>query len=394
MKPNLTVDRAALVAFVFAVVAIGTVSVVSVIALENLIGTSARALGMQRIISSLEAIRFHALAIDNAEGNYVITGALRDKNRYREAEVEMRAEMEYLRGKRAELPNFDARYALLRQNVEELIEAEKKIVDARAANGFDAAKKLILEGRGVVIQQDVIMLTRGMLLDAKNVLGELERQQVALAERTQQWIVALISSSALVLVFFHGIVRRLSNDQIAAREKIAYYAMHDSLTRLPNRPAAIEHLDAKFADAATERALGGFTVMLLDLDGFKAVNDAMGHDAGDELLTMVAQRAINVLRDSDFFARLGGDEFLVVLPQISEHETAGLVANKLIESIAKPYALKGGEARVTVSIGVSSFPEHGDDREVLMKCADIAMYAAKRAGRNRACFFEKGLRAR
>ncbi len=220
----------------------------------------------------------------------------------------------------------------------------------------------------------------------------IERQQVALAECTQQWIVALISSSALVLVFFHGVVRRLSNDQIAAREKIAYYAMHDSLTRLPNRPAAIEHLDARLADAATQRALGGFTIMLLDLDGFKAVNDGMGHDAGDELLKIVAQRAIAVLRDSDFIARLGGDEFLVVVPQLSDQETAGLVANKLVESIAKPFSIRGGEAQVTVSIGVSFFPAHGDDREVLMKCADIAMYAAKRAGRNRVCVFEKAMR--
>ena len=85
--------------------------------------------------------------------------------------------------------------------------------------------------------------------------------------------------------------------------------MHDSLTGLANRPAVIEHLDTRLADAETERALGGFALMLLDLDGFKAVNDQMGHDAGDALLKIVADRLVATLRDSDFIARLGGDEF-------------------------------------------------------------------------------------
>ncbi len=152
MTPTLTVDRAALIAFVFAVVAIITVSTVSVRALENLIAASARVPGMQRIISSLEAVRFHAPAIDNAERNDVLTGENRDRGRYRQGEVEMLAEMSYLANKRAELPILDAQYDLLRRHVDGIVEAQKNIVNARTASGFEAAKKLIRERAGLTLR--------------------------------------------------------------------------------------------------------------------------------------------------------------------------------------------------------------------------------------------------
>ena len=166
--------------------------------------------------------------------------------------------------------------------------------------------------------------------------------------------------------------------------------MHDSLTNLANRLAVIEHLDTRLnqANAETERALGGFAVMLIDLDGFKKVNDAIGHDAGDELLTIVASRVTATMRDSDFIARLDGNKFLIVLPQISNRETASIVADKLVNRLAEVYAIKGGTAILMASIGVSLFPRDGITRETLMKCADIAMYEAKAAGCNQVKFFE------
>jgi diguanylate cyclase (GGDEF)-like protein len=106
----------------------------------------------------------------------------------------------------------------------------------------------------------------------------------------------------------------------------------------------------------------------------------------------VASRLVHALRDSDYIARLGGDEFLVVIPQVSDRETAARVAEKLIAAIARPYSLGEQGASITTSIGISLFPEDGRDREVLMKGADLALYQAKDEGRNTARFFEPGMR--
>jgi len=141
-------------------------------------------------------------------------------------------------------------------------------------------------------------------------------------------------------------------------------------------------------------AFGGFSVLLLDLDGFKDVNDSFGHDAGDELLKLVAARASAALRAADYLARLGGDEFLVVIPQVSDSNSVQRVADKLINALRQPYALRSHGATVTVSIGISRFPQDARDRETLMKCADLALYSAKRKGRNRAEFFTPELRLR
>ena len=152
------------------------------------------------------------------------------------------------------------------------------------------------------------------------------------------------------------------------------------------------HIDSKLADHEQEASLGGFGLLLLDLDGFKAINDNLGHDAGDALLKTVASRIEAALRDSDYAARLGGDEFLIVIPQVSDRETAERIGNKLIEMIRTPYLLTGQQTMVTVSIGISMFPGDGSDRETLMKCADVALYEAKRAGRDQLCFYVKGMK--
>jgi diguanylate cyclase (GGDEF)-like protein len=154
----------------------------------------------------------------------------------------------------------------------------------------------------------------------------------------------------------------------------------------------MEHISARLRDADAEAAFGGFALLLVDLDGFKAVNDSLGHDAGDELLKEVALRARLALRDTDYIARLGGDEFLIVIPQVSDQETAARVAQKLIGVIGEYYLLGANRAQVTASVGISIFPRDARDREALMKCADLALYQAKHVGRNCAQFFEPGLR--
>jgi len=391
MKTAVTINQAALAALVVSVISIASVSAISVVALHNLLDANARVMRLQRIISSLESIRFQALAVDNSEQTYVITGDQSGLSNLLVGGIEMRGEADYLVGQRLEFPKLNALAGTLQTAINELIIAEKKTVDTRRQAGFASAQTIIRSNNDDAAPRLVIATTYQILVDARRLLGEFEVSQVIFADRVERWIIALISSAALMLIFFHGVVRKLSLEQLAARDKIAYQAMHDSLTGLANRLAVIEHLDNRLTDVETERALGGFALMLLDLDGFKAINDDMGHDAGDAVLVIVAERLNTTLRDSDFIARLGGDEFLIVLPQISDRQTATLVANKIVNAIGKPYPINANTANVTASIGVSIFPQDGIERETLMKCADIAMYDAKRAGRNQARFFEAGV---
>jgi len=158
-------------------------------------------------------------------------------------------------------------------------------------------------------------------------------------------------------------------------EALRYRALHDPLTNLPNRALLLDRLEQTIRFA--ERARSTAAVLLLDLDGFKAVNDSFGHSAGDTILSEVGPRLRRVLRESDTLARLGGDEFVVVLPD-ADARTAALVARKMLRALNRPFTIEGGDVRIWGSIGISVYPRHGTEPSALMGRADVAMYAAKR----------------
>ena len=170
-------------------------------------------------------------------------------------------------------------------------------------------------------------------------------------------------------------------ERAQSERRIAYMAQHDMLTDLANRALFAEKLEE--ARKRHKRHGSGFTVLMLDLDRFKAVNDTLGHAAGDQLLKDVAARLKGSLRETDVLARLGGDEFAIIQEGEVEQRTAAVnAARRIIEMIAKPFDLDGKVASIGTSVGIAFAPEHGDDPEELMKCADKALYAAKGAGRN------------
>ncbi|MCX7073137.1 MAG: diguanylate cyclase [Gammaproteobacteria bacterium] len=170
-------------------------------------------------------------------------------------------------------------------------------------------------------------------------------------------------------------------------EKLAWHrASHDVLTDLPNRMLFMDRLDS--AIERSRRHQRKFGLAYIDIDGFKPVNDTHGHPVGDELLKAIADRLRGLLRTEDTVARLGGDEFAVILESLDEGEAAGLrVCEVIVHDLRRPYLLDSALGPVTVTIGASvglaMFPPHGDNREQLIRAADEAMYAAKRAGRNR-----------
>lgn len=183
--------------------------------------------------------------------------------------------------------------------------------------------------------------------------------------------------------------RREREYRAAYAQQVEHLAYHDALTGLPNRSFLGKLLGDRIRQAS--RYNRKFAVLCLDLDGFKQINDTLGHDAGDDLLREVAARLEGALRKSDTVARMGGDEFTVLIPEIEAEEQAGTVANNIVSILAEPFVLLGEKFRVTASVGVSIFPDDGDDEQTLMKNADIAMYAAKDAGRNAFRFFSAAM---
>ena len=392
MKLRATIDGVALAALVFAVVAISAVSAVAIISAESLIATNEKALRMQRTVSSLEAIRFHSTALESSEQSYVITGRESDLTPYRAGTVEIEAEVAYLAGRRAEHPDLDRRFIELKELARKYVAEERKIVEVRRTKGEPTAREMVRKHASDASHGQLLQITYQLLVGARKQMDALEAEQVAYGDKVRRLILALISSAAFVLVFLYGSLHKLSIEQRIAQARFAHQATHDSLTGLHNRSAVMDLIARKLEDGEREASLGGFALLLLDLDGFKAVNDNFGHDAGDELLGQVSSRIEAALRDTDFVARLGGDEFLIVVPQVSDRETAHRVGKKIIAAVAKPYLMTSSKLKMTASIGISMFPENARDREGLMKCADLAMYEAKHAGRDQICFYSTGLR--
>ncbi len=163
-----------------------------------------------------------------------------------------------------------------------------------------------------------------------------------------------------------------------AQRSLAHRAAHDDLTGLPNRAAFHECLSEASEHLTRHRQM--YAVLALDLDGFKDVNDAYGHAAGDELLRQIAQRMRHSLREGDVVARLGGDEFAVLQLSVSEREAAVRLAERLIAEVNMPYCIEGRSIGINVSVGIALAPECGDG-EALLRAADEASYEAKRAGK-------------
>lgn len=163
-------------------------------------------------------------------------------------------------------------------------------------------------------------------------------------------------------------------------ERLHYLAYYDGLTGLPNRRLFLDRLNMSLSHARRDKHL--LAVMFVDLDHFKHINDSLGHKVGDGLLKAVAERLKACLRDGDTLARLGGDEFTVVLPALNHAEAACHVARKFLESCAQPLSIEGQALHISTSIGISIYPDDGEDADDLLHQADMAMYRIKEAGRN------------
>lgn len=220
-------------------------------------------------------------------------------------------------------------------------------------------------------------------------LSGMRRREMTAVRKNGQQFPMEVSLSEMRLGgsrYFVGIVRDITERKLA-EQKISHLAHYDYLTDLPNRALFMYSL-GKLVPLA-KRSNGKLAVLFLDLDGFKQVNDRLGHEAGDLLLQQVSGRLRDKIRASDMLARLGGDEFTLVLNDIGSNDNALLVADKIIAELSAPFDLNGQRCHVGGSIGISIFPDDAEQAEILIKQADEAMYLAKRSGRNTCKFFRE-----
>jgi diguanylate cyclase (GGDEF)-like protein len=269
----------------------------------------------------------------------------------------------------------------------------QSLIAARAAQ-FEGALEHLKNGKkAAALQAMTSTQGRQILEGADEVFAQFSESQGALFERR---IGELQQSTSFALVTFNvatfcglfllGLLYYLVYRDIAERrraeEKLRVVSTHDSLTALPNRTLLHERLSHALAKA--QRHGRQLAVLFIDLDRFKNVNDTLGHDAGDRLLQVTAQRLYDCLRETDTMARQGGDEFVVLMDELTDHEPITRVSQRILDAVAQPLVIDGQELHITASIGISVYPEDG---RTLLRNADIAMYRAKEKGRNNFQFY-------
>ena len=205
-----------------------------------------------------------------------------------------------------------------------------------------------------------------------------------------QWLnISRVTDDHGKVINYVGVFSDIS-ERKSAEERILHQVYYDQLTDLPNRVLFTDRLN-QVMGLAKRHENHHFAVMFLDLDRFKLINDSMGHDAGDQLLQQTALRLRGSMRESDTVARMGGDEFTIVLTEIRTSKDAAAVAQKILDAFHPPFYLNGEEVFVSISIGISVYPEDGSNVEILLKNADMAMYRAKGAGGSWFELYDEGL---
>jgi diguanylate cyclase (GGDEF)-like protein/PAS domain S-box-containing protein len=239
-------------------------------------------------------------------------------------------------------------------------------------------------------EQEGVALIRQALAANREVSAVVRNYRKDGALFWNQLFIAPVPNTEGVITHHIGVINDVT-DLMRYQEQLEYQANYDSLTRLPNRNLLRDRLE--HALVVAQRHHSGVAVVFLDLDGFKNVNDSLGHSVGDRLLAVVAERLARCSRTSDTVARHGGDEFVIVMTDTVDEQSLIAWMERVRASIAEPVWLDGTELYVGCSMGASLFPQDGDDAETLMKKADLAMYRAKDMGRNTFQFYQPEMNA-
>jgi len=235
----------------------------------------------------------------------------------------------------------------------------------------------------------VNMADRDHMLATLRADGSVRDRELQMKDSQGKTFWALLSSRRISYAGDDCQLTALTNidERQRAQDALRYRAFHDELTGLPNRAMFLDALKRTMSNI--QRKSSSFSILFIDLDHFKAINDSMGHDVGDQLLQAIAIRLRSSVRDGDMVARLGGDEFVVLVEALGERDNVAQVAHNIRKALSPDYLLAGQPVNVTSSIGISTYPEDGTDLNQLIKSADAAMYRAKELGRNNFQFSAK-----
>ncbi len=240
----------------------------------------------------------------------------------------------------------------------------------------------VLESSDCVAIMDMKMIASVIPVDTRTqlsgILGVVYSQSQCLSVQEMRVIRSILAVMVMVVGSSKALGQTLSD--------LKFHSTHDALTQLPNRNLLQDRIEQALFQAAREGKNGA--VLFIDIDRFKNINDSLGHPVGDKVISVVAQRLVSTLRLEDTVARLGGDEFVVVLSGLLRQELVAAVAAKLLACIEEPINLEGHELYLSASVGIALLPGDGDNRDVLMKNADAAMYRAKREGGNLFRFYQ------
>ena len=357
--------------------------------IANLIEASRIAENTLKVVEALKDVQADVADSQIELRGYIISGERERLERARAFLERGATRAETLRALSGAIADQTQQIELLGAQIGEELARFDTLIEIHRRNGVAATLRNIRATAGPAAIHRVELLTAELL-------GAADARLARRTEQSRRSSDLSVITAAVATLFNLGLLglvillaRREIKERRQAEEVVRFGATHDPLTGLPNRLLLAERANRALTSAKSEgRSVG---LLFIDLDRFKNINDALGHEAGDRLLQNVAGRVARCVRRSDTIARQGGDEFVVLIEAFQDRGDLAQVAEKILVEVAKPMTVYGKEFQITASIGISVSPVDGEDLRALLKNADIAMYRAKQQGKNTAQHYASGM---
>lgn len=334
------------------------------------------------VLQLLNEMKLDVLSAAAAQRGYLVTGRDVLRLRHEQESQSVQGANKQFVAMRRDFPAQIERMTQINRMAMDWFENGRHVMDVRDNVGLGAAQVILVDNIDAASGDALLELIELAQKDEEGLLASRRAALNLSRDRITQMVMFSSLAIALLLAVLGFVIRKELSARAERIEQLDDLAHHDVLTGLANRRLFSSYAESMLALAARKQTQ--LAVMMLDLDGFKAVNDRFGHDIGDLLLQEVALRLQNNVRASDLVARLGGDEFAIVLPGVTDSVSTQTIAEKLIVALEAPYIIgeiPQQQRLLSVSIGIAFFPEHGQALDALMSHADAAMYLAKQNGK-------------